>query len=337
MNIDWENISFVYYGFGIFLILLIGVVYLHLWRKKRVSLLAENKFLKNLVDSHNVFRVRLKYLLKLTAFVFLILSAANPREYIQKKIKDIISCEIVLCLDISNSMLADDITPSRLEFSKQVLLKVLSSLGNDRVGMVVYAGSAAILQPLTPDINMVKSQVRSIQPDFITRQGTNIEEAIDKSISLFDKSNISSKVLLLVTDGEEHEGNLANLARKINDLNIKLKILGVGTRNGSPIPIEDKNGKDYKRDVYGNVVITKLDESRLKDIAKKTNGEYYSSNGIQQTANLIIRDLDNLIRTEESRILPSGYLNLYFIPLIIACILILVDLVILDFLYFLIK
>ena len=337
MNIYWENYHFIYYGIFVFVLCAVGTIFLIVWRKKRIESIAENHFLKNLLTAYNTSRVSLKYIIRSIVLILLILSVANPREYMQQKKNDLLSCEMVICLDISNSMLADDISPSRLEYSKQILLKLLSSLENDKVGLVVYAGVAVILQPITADINMLKAQIRSVKSDFISRQGTNIEEAIDRSLSLFDKSNISSKVLLLITDGEEHEGSLKNMAGKILDMNVKLIVLGTGTKTGGPIPMNDFNGKNFKRDIHGNVVITKLDESRLRELASKARGEYYTAGGLQQTVGLITNELDNLIRSDESRMLPSGYISLYYIPLILACILMLIDLVILDYLYFILR
>ena len=337
MSIHWENYSFIFYGIAVIGFYVLGLFYLTVWRRKRIKSVAENIFLKKLATAYNPARLRIKNILRLLVLVLLTLSVANPKEYIQQKKKDFLSCELVICLDISNSMLADDISPSRLEYSKQILYKLLGALHNDKVGLVVYAGTAAILQPVTSDINMLKGHIRNLKPDYITRQGTNIEGAIERALSLFDKSSITAKALLLITDGEEHEGNLKNMAGRLADLNVKLIVLGTGTKNGSPIPIMDGSGKNFKRDINGNVVITKLDETRLKEFASKAKGIYFPAGGLQQTVDLIKKELDTLSRSEESRILPSGYTSLYYIPLILACILMLIDLVILDYLYFIVR
>ena len=337
MSINWENYSYIYYGLIVTGLCVTGLVYMRIWRKKRIKSLADSSFLKKLATAYNPSRVRIKNILRFLTLLLLTLSVANPREYAQQKKKDFLSCELVICLDISNSMLADDISPSRLEYSKQILFKLLPALANDKVGLVVYAGTAAILQPITSDINMLKGHIRNVKPDYITRQGTHIEEAIDRALSLFDKSSIAAKALLLITDGEDHEGNLKNITGKISDLNVKLIVLGTGTKSGGPIPITDGGGKNFKRDAKGNVVITMLDETRLKEFASKAKGVYFLAGGIQQTVDAIKSELNALTRSEESRMLPSGYASLYYIPLILACILMLVDLVFLDYLYFIVR
>ncbi|MFN3951842.1 MAG: VWA domain-containing protein [Thermaurantimonas sp.] len=337
MSIHWADFSYIYYGLIVTVLYMMGLVYLRIWRKKRIKSLAESSFFKRLAIAYNPSRVRVKNILRFLVLLLLTLSVANPREYAQQKKKDFLSCELVICLDISNSMLADDISPSRLEYSKQVLFKLLPALANDKVGLVVYAGAAAILQPITSDIDILKGHIRNVKPDYITRQGTHIEEAIDRALSLFDKSSLTAKALLLITDGEEHEGSIKNITGKISDLNVKLIVLGTGTKSGGPIPITDGSGKNFKRDAMGNVVITKLDETRLKEFASKAKGIYFTAGGLQQTVDAIKAELDTLTRSEESRILPSGYSSLYYIPLILACILILIDLVILDYLYFIVR
>lgn len=337
MNITFEHNQFLASGIILFILILLFTVIKFIIINRKKAIIADSKFLNKLLISYSVNRLRVKYFIRFIVLLLLFISAANPREFSKQQKKDFFSCEIVFCLDISLSMLADDISPSRLEFSKQLILKTITDLDQDKVGLVAYAGTAAVLQPLTTDYTMLKGIIRSIQPDFISTQGTHIEEAIEKAIHLFETSTLSDKVIILITDGEEHDGNLKNIANKIKDFNIKVIAIGVGSTSGSPIPISSNNEKSFKRDKSGNVVITKLDEDRLNEFAKKTNGVYSRASGLQRTSDFIKNELDNLIRQEEMKMLPSGYINLYYIPLLIACFLLFIDIVVLDYLYFVLK
>ncbi|GCD79497.1 vWA domain-containing protein [Schleiferia thermophila] len=336
MNLEFENKNFVYLGIFFLLLILFFAIINFLKSRKKISRLGEKYLVDKLLVKYNSFRHFLKYISRALAVFLIFLAAANPIEYLKGYRKNVLSSDVVIVLDISNSMLADDIKPSRLEFAKQLLLKVLTS-SDDRFGLVVYAGSAAIVQPLSIDKEMFKGIVRNIKPDYIYQQGTDIEQAVSKSLLLFDKDRISDRVILLITDGEDHEGGVNNIVKEIKDKNIKLILLGVGTKNGSPIPISQYNREDFKRDKDGNVVITRLDEGNLQDLAKKTKGTYIKATSLQQAHSALKNEFEKLKREESEFSIRDGYNSLYYIPLSLAIFLILFEMVLLDFFYFLIK
>ncbi|GCD77766.1 BatB protein [Thermaurantimonas aggregans] len=337
MNIEFQHIEYVIYGilFALVLFTLSGILINKF--KKLSRKIVENIFYEKIFKYYDYKRITSKYILKFFILILLFLSAANPREYTTTRKKESSSCEIIFCLDISNSMLADDISPNRLEFSRQIILNVLKNIQDDKVGLVVYAGTSALLQPMTSDLENVYSLVKNVNTDYILTQGTNIEEALERSISLFNPSSSADKILILLTDGEEHEGQMKRILENLRELNVKLFIVGVGTVVGGPIPVSSNFGKDYKRDKYGNVVITKLNENNLKELAKQLDGLYLHSKSTSQISSILLQEIDKAKRIETERNIQSGYSSLYYIPLIGACILLLIDLIVFDYLYFILK
>ncbi|MFN4298161.1 MAG: vWA domain-containing protein [Thermaurantimonas sp.] len=337
MNIEFQYFDYFIYGvfLSIILFFISGILIIKFKKKSRD--IVENVFYERIFKNFDYKRIISKYFVKFFILIFLFLSVANPREYTATRKKQSSSCEIVFCLDISNSMLADDISPNRLEFSRQILLNILKNIEDDMVGLVAYAGTAAILQPMTSDLENVISMVKSINTDYILTQGTNIEEALMRSISLFNPSSSADRILILLTDGEEHEGQMKRILENFRELNIKLLIVGVGTVVGGPIPISNNLGKDYKRDNLGNVVISKLNENQLKELAQKLDGLYLQSKSISQISSVLLQEIDKAKRIDTERNIQSGYSNLYYIPLFVACILLLIDLIVFDYLYFILK
>lgn len=337
MNVEFQYLEYIYFGIftSVIFIVLTGILLLKNYRTFKK--IAELNFFNKIFKYYDKKRIVFKYSLRFFILIFLFLSAANPREYITTQKKQTTSCEIVFCLDISNSMLADDISPNRLEFARQTILNVLKNIDEDKVGIVVYAGSSAILQPLTSDYENMRFLVKSINTDYILKQGTNIEDALDRSVSLFNPSSSADKILILLTDGEEHEGQLNRISGKLKDLNVKLLIVGVGTLNGGPIPLSDGLRKDYKRDMNGNVVITKLREDLLKEVARQVNGLYLTSKSISQISSVLLQEIENAKRIESEKSMQSKFINLYYIPLLVACVFLFIDMIVFDYLHFIFK
>lgn len=337
MNVEVQYPEYIYLGISVSVIFIVITGVLLSKSYRTFKKIAERSFFNKIFKYYDKKRIVLKYSLRFFILIFLFLSAANPREYITTQKKQTTSCEIVFCLDISNSMLADDISPNRLEFARQTILNVLKNIDEDKVGIVVYAGSSAILQPLTSDYENMRFLVKSINTDYILKQGTNIEDALDRSVSLFNPSSSADKILILLTDGEEHEGQLNRISGKLKDLNVKLLIVGVGTLNGGPIPLSDGLRKDYKRDMNGNVVITKLREDLLKEVARQVNGLYLTSKSISQISSVLLQEIENAKRIESEKSMQSRFINLYYIPLLVACVFLFIDMIVFDYLHFIFK
>ncbi len=336
MNLKFENIDLFYIGSIVFFILLFFSIYNSVERQKKFLRLGDQFLLKKIIERYSTYRHTIKFLLRAISVFLIFVAAANPIEYLKGYRKNVLSSDIVIALDISNSMLADDIKPNRLEFAKQLLLKIITN-SDDRLGLVVYAGSAAIVQPLSIDKQMLRGIISNLKTDYIYQQGTDIEQALTKALLLFDKNRISDRVILLITDGEDHEGGIKNVVKEIREKNIKLIIIGVGTKNGSPIPYKVNNNSDFKRDKEGNVVITRLDEQFLKDLADQTRGTYIKANSLQQIQAAVKSELEKLKRSESEFYIRDGYVSLYYVPLFLAILLIIFEMVFLDFVYFFLK
>jgi Ca-activated chloride channel family protein len=192
--------------------------------------------------------------------------------------------DIVFALDVSKSMLAEDIAPNRLEKSKQIITKIIDKLGSDRVGIIIYAGNAYPLLPITTDQGAAKMFLQNAGPDLVSSQGTAINEALKLAKTFFDDDTQTNRFLFIVSDGEDHEENSGQIAKEILDEGIRTFTIGIGSNKGAPIPIK-RNGRfiGYKKDNKDEVVITKLNVETLKEIAKNGKGKYIYGNKTSKT------------------------------------------------------
>ena len=190
---------------------------------------------------------------------------------------------MMIALDVSNSMLAEDLKPNRLERAKRVISQLIDKLHGDKIGLIVFAGKAYVQMPITVDYHAAKMFLQSINIGIVPVQGTAINEAIDLGMQSFSEKNEKSKILLIITDGENHEEGAIELAKTAKEKNIHIYTIGMGLPKGTPIPIYDRYGrKDYKRDKEGNIVVTKLNEESLQKIATESDGEYIPANNLDQ-------------------------------------------------------
>ncbi|MDX1463043.1 MAG: VWA domain-containing protein, partial [Marinirhabdus sp.] len=211
--------------------------------------------------------------------------------------------DVVFALDVSKSMLAEDIAPNRIEKSKQLITQILNSLAGDRVGIIGYAGSAFPQVPITTDFSSAKLFLNNMNTDMVSSQGTAINEAIEMSKTYYNDEEQINRVLFIISDGEDHEGNVESIADEAAELGIRIYTIGVGTAEGGPIPIK-RNGilQYYKRDQNDEQVITRLGEETLKQIAEEGNGTYIPGNStseVVQTVTAILNGMDK--KTFESK------------------------------------
>ena len=269
------------------------------WKKKKQKEFGDLELIKKLSPTKSVFKPTLKFVTVLLAITGLILALVNPK--IGTKIETVKrqGIDIVFALDISKSMLAEDIAPSRLEKSKQLISQIINNLGNDRIGIVGYAGSAYPVLPMTTDYSIAKMYLQNMNTNMVSSQGTALNDAINLATTFFDAQD-TSKLIILVSDGEDH-GDGANEASEIaKEKGIKITTIGVGTVNGGPIPLKGDNGviAEYKKDNQGEVVITKLSPDILQNIAQNTKGTYIEGNNTKQVLEQIKNVLDNIEKTE---------------------------------------
>ncbi|GAK38197.1 BatB protein [Bacteroides graminisolvens DSM 19988 = JCM 15093] len=192
----------------------------------------------------------------------------------------------MIAVDISNSMLATDLQPSRIEKAKRLVARLVDKLENDKVGMIIFAGDAFTQLPITSDYISAKMFLESINPSLINKQGTAIGAAINLASRSFTPQEGVGKAIIIITDGENHEGGVTNAVKEAVDKGIQVHVLGVGSANGAPIPLDGTN--DFRRDSEGNVIVTRLNEEMCKEIAKEGNGVYVrvdNTNSAEKTIN----------------------------------------------------
>ncbi len=280
-------------------VILILFLALQLWRRSVQKKFANTELLKKLSPNQSIFKSTLKMLLLVAAFACFSIALVNPK--IGTKVETVRSqgVDIVFALDVSKSMLAEDIAPNRLDKSKQLVTQIINSLASDRVGIIAYAGKAFPQLPITTDYASAKMFLQNMNTDMLSSQGTAIDEAIKLAKTYYDDEEQINRILIIISDGEDHEGNALDIAEEAKDMGIKILTIGVGDTKGGPIPIK-RNGVvlNYKKDTNGETVITRLDETTLKEIAEETNGIYINGNNTADVVSSIKSVLDNMDKTE---------------------------------------
>lgn len=233
------------------------------------------------------------------AIASLSFALVNPK--IGTKVEDVKreGVDIVFALDVSKSMLAEDIAPNRLDKSKQIITQIINNLAGDRVGIIGYAGSAFPQVPITTDFSAAKLFLANMNTDMVSSRGTAIANAIELSQSFFDDEAQTNRVLFLLSDGEDHGGNIPAIAEEAARKGIRIFTIGIGTVNGGPIPIKERGIlKHYMRDQNNEQVITRMDEETLKDIAQKTNGEYINGANTREVTARVQEILNGMDKQE---------------------------------------
>ncbi|WP_411766326.1 vWA domain-containing protein [Winogradskyella sp. A3E31] len=274
-------------------------VFVQLWRRSVQRKFADAPLLKRLSPNRSLFKSILKVLVLCAAFFFLTLALVNPK--IGTKMETVRSegVDIVFAVDVSKSMLAEDIAPNRLEKSKQLVTQILNSLASDRVGIIAYAGKAFPQLPITTDYAAAKMFLQNMNTDMLSSQGTAINEAIELAKTYYDDEEQTNKILIIISDGEDHGSNAIGIAEEASEEGIRIFTIGVGKPNGGPIPIK-KNGVvlNYKKDNEGETVITKLDETTLKNIADEANGVYINGSNTSEVVDTIQGLLEQMDKKE---------------------------------------
>lgn len=255
-----------------------------IWKIRKQKQFGDLKLLEKLSPEKSVFKPVLKMVFVILSLSFLIVAMVNPKMGTQLKTVKRQGVDIVFALDVSKSMLSEDIAPNRLEKSKQIISRIIDKLGSDRVGIIVYAGNSYPLLPITTDHGAAKMFLQNADPDMVSSQGTSINEALELSKTFFDDDTQTNRFLFVISDGEDHEENSAQIAKELIDLGIRTYTIGIGTNKGAPIPVKSK-GKflGYKKDQKDEVVITKLNVATLKDIAQNGDGKYIYGNKTSKT------------------------------------------------------
>lgn len=291
--------TFYFYLLASIPILLVAFLWLQWWKKRAQNQFASAEALKILAPAKSKSKPVLKLLMVCLAIALWVIALVNPRigtttEQVKRE-----GIDIVFALDVSKSMLAEDIAPNRLEKSKQLVSQLLNQLAGDRVGVVGYAGSAFPQVPITTDYAAVRMFLNAMNTDMVSSQGTAIAEAITMATSFFREEDQTNKVIVIISDGEDHQGNIEAAVAAVQEKGIKIITVGVGTPAGAPIPIKRNGVLDYyQRDQNGERVITRMDDTILTAMAEQTGGIYIAGQVTSQVVENIQEYINTLDKTE---------------------------------------
>lgn len=278
------------------LVPLIPVVYaiVRSRRRARIRKFGDEELVKALMPSWSGSKGWLRIILFSLAFFCFVIGLCRPQVGAKLSERETKGAEIMICLDVSNSMLAQDYSPDRLERAKQAISRLVDKLDGDRIGLIVFAGSSFVQLPITTDYVSAKMFLSSIDPSSVPIQGTAIGEAILTAARGFSAQSEKSRAIIVITDGENHEDDPVDAAREVAETGVKIYTIGVGTLQGQPIP---KDG-ELMKDRDGNIVVTRLDEETLKDVAEAGGGAYVHAGNEEFGLNPII---DDIRRMEDER------------------------------------
>jgi len=279
----------------------IGLLFLilQLWKRQAQKKFASKKLLNKLSPNRSVFKSVLKLITLSLAFACLTIALVNPKIGTKLETVKRQGVDIVFAIDVSKSMLAEDIAPNRLEKSKQLVAQIINNLASDRIGIIAYAGKAFPQLPITTDYGSAKMFLQSMNTEMLSSQGTAIDEAIQLARTYYDDEEQTNMVLIILSDGEDHNDVAVDIAEAAAEEGIKIFTIGVGDAKGGPIPIK-RNGivLNYKKDSKGETVITKLNEETLMQIADEANGEYINGRNTSQVVEAVRDILNKMDKTE---------------------------------------
>jgi Ca-activated chloride channel family protein len=301
-----------------------------IWRKKALNRFGNRIVIQKLMPEYSNGKLVLKFILILLSYTFLVIAIAGPQtgsrlEEVKRK-----GIDLMIALDVSNSMLAEDIRPDRLERSKQSISRLIDKLEGDRIGIVVFAGKAFMQLPITNDYGAAKMFLSTINTNIITTQGTAISDAIEMAGSTFGESK-RNKAIVIITDGEDHEGNVLEQAEAAAKKGIKIYTIGMGSPDGAPIPIYNGSVRTgYKKDREGTTIISRLDETLLQRLASVGSGIYVRANNSETGLQKIFEEINKIEKTEIESRQFSDYENRFQYFLALCLIFLILELFIFD-------
>lgn len=274
------------------------------WKKNTSMKIGDEKLVAQLTKSFLPKRYLLRFIILVTGFGLLVIAAANLQSATEVEKINRQGIDVMIALDVSRSMLSQDVKPSRLEKAKQLANKLMDQLQNDRIGLVIFAGRAYMQMPLTADHSAARLYINNASPEAVPTQGTVVAEALRIANTGFNKKDKKYKAVLLITDGEDHDEKAEKVAKELAENGVVINTIGVGSTEGSVI-INPFTGEP-KRDMQGNVVISKLNEQELMNIAHNANGIYQQLNDIETVAGKIQSQVSSM---EQKAISDNSTLN----------------------------
>ena len=292
-------------------------------KQRQLEAFGDKELMEQLMPNASTVRPTVKFSILMVALALLIIAAARPQFGQSERTEKRQGIEAIVAMDISNSMLAEDVAPNRLDRAKQMVSKLMDNMVNDKVGLVVFAGDAFIQLPITCDYVSAKMFLNSISPSLIKTQGTAIGQALSTSIRCFGEQSDASRAIILITDGENHEDDAVAVAQRAKEMGIKVLVVGIGKPEGSPIPVPGTNG--FMRDRKGNVVVSKLNEEMCKEIAQAGNGIYVRCDNTNTATKAIQKELDTLATQEIETTTFTDYNEQFQSFALIALLLLVID------------
>ncbi len=324
----FENSEFLYLFIAIPFVIAL-YIYLNIKKRNDVRSMGFLPTIKQMMPELSLKRSYLKFWLIFAALCSGIFMIARPQfgtkvENVEKE-----GIELVIAIDVSNSMLARDVSPDRLSRAKQILSRLIDVRKNDKIALVVFAGEAYVQMPLTSDTQSAKIFLNSIDTDIIPVQGTAIGDAINLSMNSFSSDKDVDKAIILITDAEDHEGNAFEVAKQVADAGIMVNVIGIGSIDGTPIP-ESKNSDKYKADSNGQVVVTKLNEQMAQEIARNGKGIYIQADNSNSAINALETALSELQSKKNISLSYSEYDEKYIIFAWIMLLILLIEILVYD-------
>ena len=316
----FEHIEYLWLLFAIVPAALLFIIF-YFWRREAIRKIGNRSLVLQLIPDFSNRKHVTKFILFTLAYAFVILGFANPQLGTkQEKVKRE-GIDVIIALDVSNSMMSEDIRPSRLDRAKNFVSNFIDKLSNDRLGMIVFAGNAYLQMPLTVDYSAAKLYLHTINTSMIPTQGTNFAEAIDLARQSFVKEENTHKALIIITDGEDNEGGVDEKIEEAAKEGIKIFTIGVGSENGAPIPV----GNDFKRDENGNIVLSKLNETMLQQIAVKGNGKFYMLGSGNDEVDALLKELKGISSKQFEELVFTDFDDYFQYCLAIAVVFLLIE------------
>ncbi|MDP4662426.1 MAG: VWA domain-containing protein [Salibacteraceae bacterium] len=324
----FENTYYLYFLLLIPAIWLLRIIYMQ-WRKKALSRGIDQSLLMQLAPLMSNAKGWIKLTVYTIALACLIFAIANPQfgsktEEVKRK-----GVDVMIALDISNSMQAEDLYPTRLDRAKRSIQELLTYLKSDRIGIVVFAGEAFVQLPITTDYSAARLFLESIEPDLITTQGTDIGNAINLCMNSFDFDTPTSKNIILISDGENHEEQAMEAAELAAEKEVMINTIGMGSENGAPIPLFYQGKKvGFRKNKEGNTIVTALDATMLQKIAEKTNGIFVRATNSDSGMRSIFKEMDGLEKVEIGSKVYTDFEDRFQYLLLPALLLFIIELII---------
>jgi len=304
----YDNIEYLYLLLLIPLIILAIIIYTR-WQKKSIKKFGDSQLIEQLMQSHSNIRKKIKHLLFILSITLLIIGLSNPQ--IGTKMEEVKreGVDLMIAIDLSYSMMAQDIQPNRLERAKQAISRLIDKLEGDRIGLVVFAGEAYVQLPITTDYSAAKLFLSTVNTSIVPTQGTKIGNAIDLCVKSFDNENAQSKAIIIITDGETHDDEAISSAKLAQEKGIYIHTLGMGLTKGGPIPIYNKYGStsEFRKDREGNTIITKLNEPMLQEIAQVGMGTYIRANNSKSGLSMLFDEINKMEKKEIGTMIFTDY------------------------------